>query len=89
MAQTPSAPIATTMVCCDGDEFFHSQTPNAYVADNSTWTGGWTIVYDYNSANQPLITRVSANPLDYDSDDDTILDKAEQTYGYNPNVPSV
>ena len=72
----------------DGDEFFHSQQLNAYVADNLPWRGGWTIVYDYNAADQAMITRVSANPLDYDSDDDSILDNAEQIYGYNPNVPS-
>jgi uncharacterized repeat protein (TIGR01451 family) len=73
----------------DGDEFFHSQTKHPYEPDNATWRGGWTIVYAYDAAEQPLITHVSADPLDYDSDDDAILDNAERIYGYNPNVPSV
>ncbi len=72
----------------DDKEFFHANTPNAYVKDNSLWTGGWTIVYGYNGATR-LQTLVTADPNDSDSDDDTILDRHEFIYGYNPNLPSV
>ncbi|HEX8683017.1 MAG TPA: LamG-like jellyroll fold domain-containing protein, partial [Ardenticatenaceae bacterium] len=72
----------------DGEEVFHSGKSHPYASDSSTWTGGWSIVYDYDAANQPLSTWVSADPTDYDSDDDTILDKQEYIYGYNPAVAS-
>jgi len=73
----------------DGQEFFHSNSRSAAEADNSTWSGGWAIVYDYDSSGQAQQTWVSADPLDYDSDDDTLLDKQEFIYGYNPNLTSV
>lgn len=73
----------------DGAEFFHSQSRHPYEDDNSAWTGGWTIVYDYDANDDRLETLVSADPNDYDSDDDTILDNLEYIYGYNPNVASV
>jgi uncharacterized membrane protein len=73
----------------DGEEFYHSGESNPYSADNSTWTGGWTVVYDYDSSANALSTIFSADPNDADSDDDTILDKQEYIYGYNPNLASV
>ena len=72
----------------DGEEFFHSGTPSAYEMDDSTWEGGWTVVYEYDENGQPRQTGVSADPLFYDADDDTIIDNLERIYGYNPNVPS-
>ncbi|MCP3884683.1 MAG: hypothetical protein GY700_04240, partial [Propionibacteriaceae bacterium] len=39
-------------------------------------------------AGDALTTWVSADPTDYDTDDDTILDNFEYIYGYNPNAPS-
>jgi uncharacterized repeat protein (TIGR01451 family) len=72
----------------DAEEIFHSGKSHPYASDSSTWTGGWSIVYDYDATNQPLSTWVSADPTDYDSDDDTILDKQEYIYGYNPAVAS-
>ena len=71
----------------DGAEFFHSNTRNAYEADNTVWSGGWDVAYDY-AGTQPLQFRVSADPNDFDSDNDTIFDRVEQAYGYNPNLAS-
>ncbi|MEZ4620896.1 MAG: LamG-like jellyroll fold domain-containing protein [Caldilineaceae bacterium] len=72
----------------DGDEFFHTNANHPFTADNSTWSGGWEIIYGEDGNGNNLETLVSANPLDGDSDDDTILDGLEYTYGYNPNLPS-
>ncbi|MCP4543221.1 MAG: LamG domain-containing protein, partial [Chloroflexi bacterium] len=73
----------------DGEEFFHSNSRSPYEDDDSTWSGGWTIVYDYDDIDQPMQTMVSADPNDYDTDNDTILDNREFIYGYNPNLSSV
>jgi uncharacterized repeat protein (TIGR01451 family) len=73
----------------DNAEFFHSGNATPYGADNSAWSGGWLVTYGYNASNQALETRVSADPLDYDTDDDSVQDDREYLYGYNPNVPSV
>ena len=70
----------------DGEEFFHSGERHPYVDDVSPWTGGWRIVYEYDSSDQPRKTLVSADPLHHDGDQDTILDKLEKVYLYNPNV---
>ncbi|MEM7028164.1 MAG: LamG-like jellyroll fold domain-containing protein [Chloroflexota bacterium] len=72
----------------DQDEFFHPNVRTPYEPDNSTWTGGWTVVYDYDGS-QSLQTLVSADPLDVDGDWDSILDNLERVYGYHPNVPSI
>jgi len=72
----------------DGEEFFHSQALSAHQDDNTTWSGGWAFVYDYDSSDQPLQTWVSADPDSYDTDGDTILDNLEFNYGYNPNLTS-
>ncbi len=85
----------------DGEEFFHPNRLNPYensVLSNSNpptcatsaapFTGGWPIVYDYDSSGNPLSTWVSADPNDPDSDDDTLSDKQERIYAYNPNVAS-
>ncbi|MEZ4867001.1 MAG: LamG-like jellyroll fold domain-containing protein [Caldilineaceae bacterium] len=72
----------------DSAEFFHTNANHPFAADNSTWSGGWTIVYGEDGNGNNLETLVSANPLDTDSDDDTILDNLESTYGYNPNLAS-
>ncbi len=72
----------------DGDEFFHTNANHPFTADNSTWSGGWTIIYGEDGSGNNLETLVSANPLDTDSDDDTILDGLENSYGYNPNLAS-
>ena len=58
---------------------------STYSQNNATWTGGWTIVYDYNG-NQPLQTLVSADPHAADADGDFIPDDRERVYGYNPNL---
>ncbi|MDP6513608.1 MAG: hypothetical protein QF878_10525, partial [SAR202 cluster bacterium] len=70
----------------DGEEFFHSGATHPFGDDGSTWTGGWTIVYEYDSTDEPQRTLVSADALDYDGDQDTIIDKLEKVYRYNPNV---
>ncbi|MEZ4621201.1 MAG: LamG domain-containing protein [Caldilineaceae bacterium] len=57
-------------------------------AAGSYYTGGWSIVYDYDSSGNPLVTWVNADPLDADSDDDTLNDKQERIYAFNPNVAS-
>ena len=74
----------------DGEEFFHPDKIYPYEKSTHTdytsaWTGGWTIVYDYNG-NHPLQTRVSADPHAADADGDFIPDDREQIYGYNPNL---
>ncbi|MCB0177728.1 MAG: hypothetical protein KDI62_05820, partial [Anaerolineae bacterium] len=71
----------------DGDEFFHTQSLNPYLDDDSTWTGGWLFTYDFDSSDNPLKTRVSASPLDADTDSDNVTDRLEFVYGYNPTVP--
>ena len=73
----------------DSEERFHTNARHPFADDNTTWSGGWTIVYAEDGSGNNLETLVSANPLDADSDDDTILDKLENTYGYNPNLASV
>ncbi|MEM7030752.1 MAG: LamG-like jellyroll fold domain-containing protein, partial [Chloroflexota bacterium] len=70
----------------DGEEFYHSQSKNPFEADTQPWTGGWDVAYT--SQNTVRRTWVSADPLNYDGDADTISDKREQIYGYNPNLPS-
>ncbi len=72
----------------DGAEFFHSGATNAYSKDSSTWSGGWTIVYAY-SGSTKLQTLVSSDPNKADTDDDTLTDRQEYVYGYNPNLASV
>jgi hypothetical protein len=72
----------------DGDERFHSNARSAYEADNSAWSGGWTIVYDYDGSTA-LQTLVSADPLVGDTDLDNILDNLEFAYGYHPDLPSI
>ncbi len=72
----------------DGAEFYHSGAPNPFVADSSTWTGGWLFTYDFDDSSQPMQMIVSADPTLYDSDFDTILDNAEFVYSYNPNLTS-
>ena len=74
----------------DGDEFYHSRRRHPY--DDAlgvwNWTGGWDITYGYYRG-QPQKTWVSADPLAYDTDADTLSDNRERIYGYNPNIPSV
>ncbi|MCP4542385.1 MAG: hypothetical protein GY832_35125, partial [Chloroflexi bacterium] len=52
------------------------------------WTGGWKVVYDFDDSGNPLTSWVSADPADFDSDDDGIIDNFEYIYGYNPNAIS-
>jgi subtilisin-like proprotein convertase family protein len=47
---------------------------------------GWEYIYAFGADNQPLITHVTADPLNYDSDGDGLQDKLEQVYGLNPRV---
>ncbi|MCP4537165.1 MAG: LamG domain-containing protein, partial [Chloroflexi bacterium] len=88
----------------DGREVFHSNLTYPYKSsfrtdlnsinpyENETppqlWSGGWEIVYDFESDGTPLTTWVNADPTDFDSDDDSITDNLEYIYGYNPNVLS-
>ncbi|MEM7127857.1 MAG: LamG-like jellyroll fold domain-containing protein, partial [Chloroflexota bacterium] len=70
----------------DGDEFFHSNARSALIDDTSTWSGGWLFTYDFNG-DTALKTRVSASPIDADTDGDNVTDRLEFVYGYNPKVP--
>lgn len=65
-----------------------NDTPPACEPTGEFLVGGWTIVYDFDNENNALVTRVNADPLDPDSDDDGLSDKQERTYAYNPNVAS-
>ncbi|MCB0213328.1 MAG: hypothetical protein KDJ52_28555, partial [Anaerolineae bacterium] len=51
------------------------------------WTGGWLFTYDFDSSDNALKTRVSASPIDADTDSDNVTDRLEFVYGYNPTVP--
>ncbi|MCP4543357.1 MAG: LamG domain-containing protein, partial [Chloroflexi bacterium] len=86
----------------DGLEVFHSNVIYPYenskhVAvintcenkDEKKWSGGWEVVYDFDSDVRVALTSwVSADPADFDSDDDGITDNYEYIYGYNPNAIS-
>ncbi|MEZ4620088.1 MAG: hypothetical protein R2867_31925 [Caldilineaceae bacterium] len=52
-----------------------------------SYAGGWSMVYAFNG-DTPLHFWVSADPNDADTDDDSLTDRAEQVYGYNPHAPS-
>ncbi|MEM7798809.1 MAG: LamG-like jellyroll fold domain-containing protein, partial [Chloroflexota bacterium] len=70
----------------DGEEFPRTQEISPFVPDDSTWTGGWLITYDFDINGDPLETWVWADPNEADGDDDGQLDSFERTYNYNPNV---
>lgn len=85
----------------DNEEHFHANqiypydasdignlNPPLCSAEKTVYTGGWSVVYDYDGSGNPLLVRVSADPLDPDSDDDALTDKQERIYAYNPNVAS-
>ncbi|MEZ4512330.1 MAG: LamG-like jellyroll fold domain-containing protein [Chloroflexota bacterium] len=85
----------------DNEEHFHPNqiypydtsvvenlNPPLCSVEKTVYTGGWSVVYDYDSSGNPLLVRVSADPLDPDSDDDGLTDKQERIYAYNPNVAS-
>jgi hypothetical protein len=84
----------------DAEEQFHRN--NLYPFENSSFSndnaptcagntdsfiGGWEFVYDYNGTT-PLTTLVNSDPLDPDTDDDSLIDGRERIYGYNPRVLS-
>ncbi|MCB0135059.1 MAG: laminin G domain-containing protein, partial [Caldilineaceae bacterium] len=87
----------------DGREVFHPNIRYPYensVFSNATaptcasevgltgsYAGGWSMVYAFNG-DTALHFWVSADPNDPDSDDDSLTDRAEQVYGYNPHAPS-
>ncbi|MCB9433303.1 MAG: hypothetical protein H6668_15110 [Ardenticatenaceae bacterium] len=85
----------------DNEEHFHPNqiypydtsvvgnlNPPTCSAEKTVYTGGWSVVYDYDASGNPLLVQVSADPLDPDSDDDSLTDKQERIYAYNPNVAS-
>ncbi len=69
----------------DGAELFHPLAASPFDDSSTSWTGGWTVVYDY-SGSTPLETLVTSYPDLVDSDSDGITDKQEYIYGYNPRV---
>ncbi|MCP4541339.1 MAG: LamG domain-containing protein, partial [Chloroflexi bacterium] len=72
----------------DGEEFYHSQSRHPFVDESQPWSGGCDIIYP-TLGGQTDTAWVSADPLAYDGDNDSISDKREQVYGYNPNLASV
>ena len=97
----PTRPDSDGDGLLDGEEVFHpnrlnpyensvlsNSNPPACAASAAAYTGGWQMVYAYDSGGAPLTTWVSADPRDPDSDDDTLSDAQERVYGYNPNVAS-
>ncbi|MCB0182611.1 MAG: hypothetical protein KDE31_00010, partial [Caldilineaceae bacterium] len=83
----PSRPDSDGDGLTDNEEHFHPNQLYPYEssalenyraptcsAAASYYTGGWSIVYDYDGSGNPLITWVNADPLDADSDDDTLND---------------
>ena len=96
----PSRPDTDNDGIRDGEEQLHRN--NLYPYENSalsnnnvpacssnsdTFIGGWEFVYDYNGTT-PLTTWVNSNPLDPDTDDDSLIDGQERIYGYHPGVLS-
>ena len=72
----------------DGDEVYHQDLLDGDGDGNRTeWLGGWEFVYGHDGSENLLITRVYSDPKRADADGDTLSDKQEQTFGYNPNVP--
>jgi subtilisin-like proprotein convertase family protein len=49
---------------------------------------GWEFVYGFDATGQALRTWVTSNPLNPDQDNDTVTDRLEKVYGFNPNQPS-
>lgn len=97
----PARPDSDGDGLTDNEEHFHANqiypydtsvienlNPPTCATEKSVYTGGWSVVYDYDSGGNPLIMQVSADPLDPDSDDDALTDKQERIYAYNPNVAS-
>ena len=78
----PYSPDTDNDGLLDGEEVYH------YDATLQQWVGGWDIVYAFDAQNQPLITHVTSNPLNPDTDGDGITDKLEYIYGFNPRVAS-
>lgn len=71
----------------DGAEFSHPTAISPFDTSTSSWSGGWSFIYAY-SGSTALSTLVGADPLIGDTDSDTISDKLENVYGYNPRVAS-
>ncbi|MCB0194085.1 MAG: LamG domain-containing protein, partial [Anaerolineae bacterium] len=95
----PNQPDSDNDGLIDGEEMFHpnriypyknsaatNANPTPCSGGVTSYTGGWSIVYDYSAAGQPLSTWVSADPNEADLDGDNINDSREKVYGYNPNV---
>ncbi|MFQ5434672.1 MAG: LamG-like jellyroll fold domain-containing protein, partial [Anaerolineae bacterium] len=75
----------------DYEEMRYETDPNRADSDNDGLLDGeevtgWEFVYGFDSASQPLITHVTADPLSPDTDGDGVTDKLEQVYGFNPRV---
>lgn len=47
---------------------------------------GWEYVYDYAADGSPLTIIVTSNPLNPDTDNDTLLDSREWVFGSNPRL---
>ncbi len=74
----------------DGYEVYHQDLSDLDQDGNTTeWLGGWEFVYGRDADGAPLITRVYSDPTSVDADGDTLTDKQENTFGYNPDAPSV
>lgn len=77
----------------DYEEVRHDTNPARADSDNDgllDWeeVEGWEYVYGFDGSNDALITRVTSDPNDPDTDSDGITDKLEQVYGFNPRVYS-
>lgn len=77
----------------DYEEFLLQTNPVRMDSDGDGLTDmqeveGWSLVYDIDANNNPLISWVTSDPLDIDEDGDTLTDFQEKTFGFNPAVPN-
>ncbi|MEM7128456.1 MAG: LamG-like jellyroll fold domain-containing protein [Chloroflexota bacterium] len=83
----PIAPDSDNDGLLDGEEVFH---PAGYAGapgnDANAWSGGWQIVYAYESGT-PQLTAVTADPNLPDTDADLNSDHYESIYKFNPRAP--
>ncbi|MFQ5594170.1 MAG: LamG-like jellyroll fold domain-containing protein, partial [Anaerolineae bacterium] len=88
-----------TLADSDGDgltdyqEMLYKTNPNRQDSDGDGLTDkqevdGWEFVYALTDSGGQLKTWVTSDPLSIDTDNDTLTDFQEKTFGFNPNVKS-
>lgn len=75
----------------DSEEILLGTDPNRQDTDGDGLTDkeevdGWEFVYALTDSGTQLKTWVTSDPVNADSDSDTLLDSQEKTYGFHPGV---